>query len=161
MAQQVVERFQVGNGPWRPWVQLLVLGVATGIVYWLLALILTRYVVDPLVCRQLVDAAACSTAPVVSGRIAVVLASLLAVFAMVRTGIARPIIIAVGVGAVLWQLSAWTLGLFWLESLAWSVLLFMAAFGLFGWIAHHDKLAVASTVTVLVVVLMSLGFMFL
>lgn len=152
MAKVIIENTPDSQLVWRSWAQVIGIGAAVGIIYWLVALLIGRFIIEPLTCRDVVEAAACTEASVLAGKISTVLIAIVAIFGMVRVGVARPLIIAVAAAILLWELSASTLGMFWLESLGWSVLLYALAYALFGWIARASSVVVAIVVTLVVVV---------
>jgi len=157
MAQVIITDQQVISTAWATWGRTIVIGAATGIIFWLLTILLARYVVEPLVCRQITDAAMCANATPLAGNIAAVLAGAISIIFMVRTGVARPIIIAVASAALLWQLAAWTEGLFWIEALVWSALLYAGAFALFSWITRYAILWVTVLLSVLIVLIIRIA----
>ncbi len=136
---------------WSTWGRVIGIGAATGLMYWVLTILLNRFVIEPIACRE-AAAAACVAAPAIAGNISTVVVAALAIVAMVRFDVARPIIVAVAAAALLWGLSSWTSGLWWLETLGWSVVLYAIAYALFGWIAREANLVLALIVTVIVVV---------
>jgi len=153
MAQVIIEDQTVLSRTWVTWGRTIALGAALGLIFWIFTVLIGRYVVEPLVCKDLVDAAVCVDAVPVAGKIATILVAVLGVIAMVRVGIARPIIIAVATAALLWNLAGWTQGLFWLESIVWSVLLYALCFALFAWITRHVTLWVTIVVSLLIVLI--------
>ena len=157
MAQVVVTDQQVIAESWAMWVRTVVLGAAIGVVFWVIAVLLARYVIEPLVCRQVIDAAMCTNATPIAGMITTVLVAVAGIVAMVRMGIARPIIVAVATAALLWDLSIWTQGLFWLEAIAWSVILYGLAFALFAWITRYASLLVTIILSVLIVLVIRIA----
>lgn len=152
MAKTIIEDVQLSGYSLRSWVRVVLYGLVVGAVYWLLTLAISKLIVEPLACRQLVDAAACVDAPAVAGRITTVLIAAIAITGMIRLGMARPIIIAVASAVVLWDLTAYVLGLFWLESAVWTVLLYGLCFALFGWIARSTSALIAVILSVVLAV---------
>lgn len=134
------------------WVRTIVLGAAIGLVFWILTVLIGRYVIEPLACGQVVNAALCADPKPLAGNIAAILVAVLGVIAMVRIGAARPIIVAVATAAILWQLGAWMSGLFWLEAIAWSVIIYALAYALFAWITRHALLWVTIVVSLVIVI---------
>jgi hypothetical protein len=67
------------------------------------------YIIEPLVCRDLANAAVCVDSFGVAGNVATVIVAILGVFALVRNLQPRPIIIAVAAAAVLWGLGQYRL----------------------------------------------------
>lgn len=151
MAQQVVAERWVVQQSVLAWVRIIGIGVAAGLLYWVLSTLIGRYVVEPLACRDLVDAAACVDASVTAGRVATVLVALASVFALIRFAVPRPIVVSVASAIVLWSLASFTQGLWWLETLAWVVGMYALTYVLFGWIAKYSNPAVVIIVAVLAV----------
>jgi len=157
MAQVIIEDQSVLSRTWVTWGRTIALGAALGLIFWILTVLLGRYVVEPLVCKDLVDAAVCVDAVPVAGKIATILVAVLGVIAMVRVRIARPIIIAVATAGLLWNLAGWTQGLFWLESIIWSVLLYALCFALFAWITRYVTLWVTIAVSLAIVLIIRIA----
>lgn len=157
MAQVIITDQQVVSTGWAAWGRTIAFGAITGIIFWLLTIIIGRYVVEPLVCRQVIDATMCTNATSLAGNISAILAATLSVVVMVRAGIARPIIVVVATAALLWNLAAWTDGLFWLEALVWSAILYAAAFALFGWITRYVTLWVTLILSFLIVAIIRIA----
>ena len=160
MAKVVVTEQQVIAESWAMWVRTIVLGALLGIIFWVIALLIGHYIVEPLTCRQIVNASLCLNATPLAGKIAAVLVAVIAVFALIRLNAARPIILAVGTAALLWDLSAWTLGLFWLEAIAWSIILYALCFALFAWITRYAALWVTVVVSLLIVIAIRIALVF-
>lgn len=139
--------------PWREWARIVAVGALTGLVAFILTWLLSVYIVEPLTCRQLTDAAACVNSTSLAGNIAAILAATLATVALVRLRTAWPIIIAVGSAALLWDLASITTGLWWLEILGWSVLLYALCYGLFAWISRHSQLLWVVIISLLIVLI--------
>lgn len=129
--------------PWQQWLRTVFIGAGLGVLFWVLTALLSRYVIEPITCQQIVDVAACVDATSRAGMIAAILTGFVAVLVMVRMRIAQPIILAVGTAAILWDLAAWTTGLLWIEAIAWSILLYALCYGLFGWITRVPRLIIA------------------
>jgi len=159
MAQVIIEdQYQtIIRRTWDTWGRTIVLGAVVGLTYWVLTTLIGHYIVEPIACKSVTNAAACSNATPLAGNIAAVLVAALAVIGMVRLGIARPIIIAVGAGALLWDLGGWTLGLFWLEAIAWSVALYAIVFALFGWITRYATLLTSLIISLLIVLIIRIA----
>ncbi len=154
MARVLTDEQTILMRPWQAWLRIVLVGAAVGIVFWILTALLGRYIVEPLTCRELVDAASCVNATSLAGNIAAILSALLAIIALLRMNIAQPVIIAVGSAAVLWSLAGWTNGLFWLESIAWAIVLWGLSFGLFAWITRYSRLIpsiIIATIVVLII----------
>jgi len=157
MAQVIIEDQAVINRTWMTWGRTIAIGAGLGLIFWLLTLLIGRYVVEPLTCRTIVDATMCTDATPLAGKIATILVAVIGVITMVRLRIARPIIITVAAAALLWNLASWTLGLFWLEAIVWSVFLYALCFALFAWITRHVTLWVTIVISLLIVLIIRIS----
>ncbi|RWZ78879.1 MAG: hypothetical protein EOT05_03990 [Candidatus Microsaccharimonas sossegonensis] len=157
MAQVIITDQQAISESWTMWIRTVLLGVVTGSIFWLLSMILTRYIVDPLACGRLFNAAICYDSAPFSGNIAAILAALGGLVSMVLIGAVRPIVIASAAAAVLWNLGTWIDGLFWLEAALWSITLYAGAYALFAWITRHANLLMTGLLSVLVVVIIRIS----
>jgi len=157
VAQVIITDQSTVADHWSMWVRTIIVGAVTGIVFYELTLIIGRYIIDPLVCRQIINAALCTDSTPLAGNISAILVAVVGVVAMVRMNIARPIIIGVASAALLWNLATWTEGLYWTEALVWSAILYAAAYSLFGWIIRHEKLWVTLSVSVLIVLIVRIA----
>lgn len=157
MAQIIITDQQAIAETWTMWVRTIILGAVTGLIFWLLTIIVGRYIVEPWVCQRVFDAALCVDSTPLSGNIAAVLAALIGVISMVRIGAARPLIIAAASAALLWDLAAWTDGLFWLDAIAWSIVLYAGAYALFSWITRYVALWLTVLLCVLIVLIIHIA----
>jgi len=157
--QQVTNAPQV-NHTTRARFYIIGIGLVVGLAYWVTTVLLTRYVVEPLACRDIATAASCVGAIGIAGKIATVLLATLSLLVMIRVSLFRPIIIAVATAVVLWNLSVYTTGLFWAEALAWSIVLYGLSYALFGWIARQMNLVLAIIVAVAVAVMIRIALIF-
>ena len=157
MAQVIITDQQVISTSWREWSRTIGFGAATGLIFWLLTVLLQRYVIDPLVCRQLINATLCANSTPLAGNIAAILTAAIAVVFLVRAQIARPIILAVATAALLWDLALWTNGLFWLEAVVWSVVLYALCYALFAWITRYATLWVTVVLSLLIIVIIRIA----
>ncbi len=157
MAQVIIEDYQVIRSSWVIWVRTILIGLGAGLTFWILMTLIGHYVVEPLACKQVTTAATCTNANPLAGNIATVLVAVIAIIGMVRMRIARPIVIAVATAALLWDLAAWTQGLFWLEAIGWSLLLYGLVFGLFAWISRYATLWVTLVLSLVIVLIVRVG----
>jgi hypothetical protein len=156
MAKVIITDQQVIIESGAMWARTIALGAAVGLIFWILAVLIGRYVVEPIACGATLNAEICLDTKPLSGMIAAVLAAAIGVIAMVRIGAARPIVVAVAAAAILWPLGGWASGLFWLETLGWSVLLYALTYALFAWITRHDRLWLTIVVSLGLVIVVRL-----
>lgn len=158
MAKVVVaETTTVIDRTWSIWLRTLAIGAGLGLVFWIMTILLSNYVIEPLACRELTAAGNCSNAVVLGGNIATILTALVGIAVMVRLNVFRPIILAVATAALLWNLAGMTNGLFWAEALLWSIVLYAATYGLFAWISRYPTLWVSLVISILIVVIIRIA----
>ncbi|OYW86265.1 hypothetical protein B7Z17_00760 [Candidatus Saccharibacteria bacterium 32-49-10] len=159
MAQTVIENNNtVVTRPSWVWLgRVIGFGAGIGLLMWILMMLIGQYVVEPLVCREVTTGSTCASALVTSGKIGTVIAAVLGVLAMTKFHAVRPVVVAISAAAVLWLLPEWIQGMTWYEAIFWAVLLYAAAYGLFGWIAHHISAAVSVVTAIVVTVLIRLA----
>ena len=132
--------------------QIASVGAALGALYWCLTALIERYIIDPIFCRSVSSALTCLNSTSISGDIATILIAAIGITVILRLYMARPLIIAIAVGASLWGLAMWTNGLMWGEAIAWSMLLYGLAYTLFSWIARYTRVIPVLVVMMLIVV---------
>ena len=152
MAKVIQSQQQIVVEPW--WVKgrIVYIGLAMGLLWWILTAIIRQYVVEPIACRDLSTATACVNSIGVSGSIAAVLVAVAGTFLLVRYLQPRPIIIAVATMILLWDLGSMVNGLAWWVTLLWALFFYTASYGLFSMIARIQWLAAALTLAALIVV---------
>ena len=136
MAKVITDERTVVVKPWWARVRIVFIGAALGLIWWILTTLIRIYIVEPIACRDLANAATCVDSFGVAGNIVTVLVAIIGVFALIRTLQPRPIIIAVAAAAVLWGLGHYIAGLAWYEAILWSVALYAATYVLFGLVAR-------------------------
>ncbi len=146
--------------PW--WAQLstLYVGAALGLVWWVLAVILQRYVVEPIACHDLTAASVCTGSFNVAGSIAAVAVAALGAYILVRLWQSRPIIIVAASLVVLWDLGGLLNGLVWWEVLAWAIGLYALVYWLFSLTVRFKNTAMAVATAAIVVIIIRLFVFF-
>jgi len=132
MAKVITDERVVVVKPWWARVRIVFIGAVLGLIWWVLTTLLRVYVIEPIACRDLANAATCVDGSGVAGSIATIIVAIIGAFVLVRTLQPRPIIIAVASAAVLWVLGQYLSGLAWYESLLWAVVLYAVTYVLFG-----------------------------
>lgn len=157
MAQVIVEEPVALSKLWLTWRRTIVAGLIAGILFWVIATLLQNYVVVPLACRDIASASVCMTPAHTAGNLATIIIAIAATFALIKLNAARPIVIALASAAVLWNAFAWVDGLFWLEALAWSAVLYAVTYSLFSWIARYATAWLAVLLSVAIVLLIRIA----
>lgn len=135
MAKVVESKQEVVAKSWWGEYKIIPIAIGVALLWWVLWLVLKRYVLNM---------------PMTAGSVAVVLSTVAATLVLVRSRVARPLIVTLGGAAVLWTLGGILNGLWWLESIGWAVGLFIVSYGLFYLIAHIRKLWLSVVTAVLV-----------
>lgn len=140
-------------------IRLTIIGVVSGVTGWLLYLLLSQYVIEPVFCQSTSTYAVCrngGTIAWVSAHV-VTLAAALAILA--KQAVYRPLLIVLAVFISLWAAHSWLSTFPWYLGLAWQALLFGLAFAIFGWVARASNFIFALVATIAVVVIARLALM--
>ncbi len=152
MAKVIVDEGQVREvSQYYIWWHLALTGAGLGLVYWVMTYLVGHFIIDQLYCGNSVSAITCSNSTSISGNIADILVAAIGLVVMVRMRVFRPIIIAVASAILLWGLAGWTEGLWFLEAIVWSVLLFALCYLMFSWVGRYAR-STAVLIAVLVIV---------
>lgn len=135
------------------WWRIGLIGVGLGIIYCVLTIIIKSYIIDPIFCHSASNASSCLDSIGMSGDMATILVAAIGIAIMLRFVMARPLIVAVASGAVLWGLARWTDGLFWFEIATWSMLLYGLAYTMFSWIARYMRIVPVLIIMTAIVVI--------
>lgn len=133
------------------WFKITLLGAATGLVTWLLSLGIGTFILDPLMCQG--QLSGCSAVPVVAYNIAAVVATVLALGAMIRWLIPRALVVAIASLVALWGVGTFTKDFFWLEAAGWTIVLFALAYTVFSMIVRVRNIAIVIACSLIVVIL--------
>ncbi len=134
--------------------RMAVIGGSLGLLYWLVTLLVSRYIVDPIYCGTSFDANVCSGSIGMSGDIATIIVATVGLGLLVRYSVVRPIIVAVASAFALWSLARWTEGLPWYETLLWSVILYGLSYVLFSWIGRYSRTIIVATSIIVVLIVL-------
>jgi hypothetical protein len=119
--------------------RLGVVGLAIGVITWAIVQILARNVLDPLFCHSSDTESICGGIGWSAEAIGLGLASVGALFLLIRLRVFRPLLVVLFVAIAtygVWQLAS---SLVWYESALWLGLVYALAYMLFVWIASIDR----------------------
>lgn len=122
-------------------------GVVLGLVGYIITYTLERFILASLVCH---GESSCTTANSYAGNIASVLIGIIGVVALVRSGVYRPIIIAIGAAISLWGVSSWLFNAGVVVSLIGAAGLYGIAYLTYGWLVRIRNVALMLIVCALV-----------
>lgn len=151
---EVVDTQSVGSG-YALW-KMALIGVSLGGLFYSLALVLDIYALQALFCNDN-SSDVCSNTLTTAGDISTIIIAVVAIVLMVRLLVAQPLLIAVASAIALWGLASWTAGMFWLEGLAWSALLYTLVYSLFGWVVRHRYAPVLLAVSAISVAILRIA----
>lgn len=134
-------------------IRLLVVGVVTGALGWLLYMAISKYFIVPVFCRSADAFAICNNGGTIAWIAAHLIVAVGAVAVLARMGVYRPLLVAIAVIASLWSAHAWLGVMPWWMGMVWQAGLFGLAFALFGWLARATNLIFVVVLTVILVVL--------
>ena len=125
-----------------------VVGLAVGAGTWLLSLLLQSVFVEPVFCRSADSFGACANGGTISIVIALAVMNILGLFALIRLGIYRPLLIVIVSLLTLAGIHSWLGGFSWYEASLWYALLFGLTYTLYAWIARLNSFLLALIVMV-------------
>lgn len=135
------------------WVQIVLLGMALGVVVWALTWLFGQFIIEPLLCRESATQA-CGRTTEVAGNLAAVAGAMIGLGALIRLRVLRPLLAVVASLVVLWGLALWTAGMHWAEAAAWSAGLYALSYTLFVWLARFRRIGLV-LITLIVIVLIA------
>lgn len=135
-------------------IRVALLGVILGAVAWLLTLLFSKFVLDPIFCGNEATTGTCLNSNVIAGNTALILTAVAGVLGLVRLGVYRPMLVAIAVVIALWGISGWVDGLAWYEGFMWTIALYAASFVTFSWLVRPRVFLVA---IILVLVMLALA----
>jgi len=138
----LMERRQFGR--------ILLLGAISGLIVWGLSFLLDRYVYQTILCQS--GASDCSASDQYSMITASIIAGVLTLLALVRSGVFRPLLVVLAVVVSLWSLveTLWTAE--WYYAAICSVVLYALAYGAYSWIARIRSFWIALGISIVLMV---------
>lgn len=135
----------------RQFVWVVVAGAAVGVAAWLFGRVLSAWLFTPLFCRT--GSSICSQAPQYANVGALILATGLGVFLLVRAQVYRPLLIGLAAALTLWGVLDMVHPLAWYQGMFIMALLFALAYGAFTWLARIRAFLVAVIISVVVLII--------
>lgn len=134
-------------------VRIAILGAVLGLIAWGVSALVANYVIDPLFCKvEGGNFSVCSQGGLLASNIASLLVGGLAVIALLRLGVFRPLLISLAVVITLWGIGPWMGALPWYVSLTWTILLYAVAYVAFSWLARIRVFWIALLAMTIVVI---------
>lgn len=135
----------------RQFLWVILAGAAVGVAAWLFGQILSAWLFTPLFCRT--GSSICSQAPQYADVGALILATGLGVFLLVRAQVYRPLLIGLGAALTLWGLLDIVHPLAWYQGMFIMALLFALAYSAFTWLARIRAFLIAVIICVVVLII--------
>lgn len=139
--------------PVRTVMQIFILGAVLGLIAWIISAVVANYVISPLFCKA--DGgnfSVCAQGGLLASNIASLIAGGLAVVALLRLGVFRPLLISLAAVISLWGIGPWMGALPWYESLVWTMLLYAVAYLAFSWLSRIRVFWMALLASIIVIV---------
>ena len=153
MVKQVVVEERVVGESLRSVGSALAVGAGVGFGGWLLALAVKYGLINAVFCRSADVSSVCQNSDSIAWGVAFVAVSLLGMFALVRSGVFRPLLVVIASVVSLWMIGLWFFGAAWWVGLLWSAILFALAYALFAWLASLSRFTVSLVLIIVTVVL--------
>lgn len=132
--------------------QVALLGAGLGLFSWVVTMLVRQIIFVPLFCGDPANGA-CVEATGGAGVVALIITAIVGLLGLVRLAIYRPLLVSLATAISLWSLGSWISGMFWLEAIAWSVILYALSYVLFTWLVRPRSFVLAVGLTVAVVLL--------
>lgn len=140
--------------------RVITLGVSAGLLTWLMAFVMDKYLLTPIICADPTSATSiCLNSTVVSANIAAVLVGIMTVPMLAMIHMKRALIVVVAAVASLWSVAAWMAGP-WYMSLLWTIVAYAAVYAALSWINRLRGDLAAILFLIIFAVLARLVFIF-
>lgn len=139
--------------PQRTLIRPLIVGAGVGLLGYLLTLAIKFLFIENVFCRSADTQSICADGWNISWIAAHILVGLGSIFALVRAGVFRPLLVVIAAFVALWGVGAWIVPLAWPLALFWEVVLFGVAYALFAWLASITRFIFSFILIVAAVIL--------
>jgi len=121
--------------------RIALIGATLGVMNWLLTAFIGNFV-NPLT---------------TAGNVSIIITTTIGIVVMVRLNMIRPLIVALAAAVSLWGLASLVGGLWWVEALAWNILLYMLAYLIFSWLCRYAKVVPVFFSVIMIVILVRIA----
>lgn len=132
---------------------IAIVGALVGIATWLLSMLISSAVIEPLFCRSTETFSVCNNGGNISFSIAAVAAHIAGLFALVRTGTYRPLLVVLASVVTLWGLQVWLGNLAWFEATLFYAFVVAVSYALYAWLARIVSFGMSLAVILVVIIL--------
>ncbi len=137
---------------WKDELSALATGAITGVVTWVVAYALNKYVIGTIACRTGSSIISCGDAGVVSAALALIVASIVGLTLLVRQRIFRPLLVVLAAAISLWGIDGSWLNEQSILNFLLTVLLMAVVYLVFGWFTKLRQFWIAAVISVVLVI---------
>ena len=138
----------------KTYLQVAVAGLVLGLFAWVVTLVVSHFIIDPLFCTtDGPNFSVCTQGGVLASNLATIASGLLGLLALVKLGVYRPLLIVIASAIVLWGLGTWIGAMDWYWALIWSGLLYAISYVAFAWLTRIRVFWIALAAVVVLVIL--------
>ena len=134
-------------------VSIAIIGALVGITTWLLSMLLQSAVIEPLFCRSADAFSACNNGGSIAFSTAAVLAHIAGLYALVRIGTYRPLLVVLATIVTLWGIQVWLGTLTWFEAALTYGFVVAVAYALYAWLSRIVTFWLAAVIILVAIVL--------
>lgn len=134
-------------------VKVLLTGIVVGLLIALISEAIARYLISPLFCNSTDNFSVCANGGNVAFYAATVIVNMIAVAALVRFGVFRPLLVALGAAAILWGLKSYLSGVMFVEYAFWMALLYGLTYTLLFWVLRVRNFIIALVLVIALVII--------
>ena len=145
----------------RQFLGVILIGLAAGLIVWLLQIVLTNYIFSPILCRD-GQSSNCGSVENYSIIVASVIGASISLLALVRLNVYRPLLVVLASLISLWGMYALIYdkaNSLWVISLILFVIIYACTYGLFAWLARIKSLIISVVLIALAVLIIRLTLM--
>lgn len=135
----------------RTFARLALVGVAVGVLTWLVAAGINRFILVPMFCGNVANAALCTQGTTIAAAMSGVLVGIMTVPVLAMLGVRRPLLVVTAAFVALWQLNVWSMAP--LQAVLWSAIAYALMYLALLWINRIRGNVAAIVMMALVVVL--------
>ena len=137
---------------------IAIVGALVGIATWLLSMLFQATIVEPLFCRSADAFTTCNNGGSIAFSAAAIIAHIGGLYALVRIGTYRPLLVVLATIVTLWGIQVWLGTLVWFEATVAYGFVVAIAYALYAWLARIVTFWL-SAVFILVVIILARVFL--
>jgi hypothetical protein len=131
---------------------IIFLGAIIGALVMGLQVLLKDFFVEPVLCQSIDAFSMCANGGSIAMNAATVIIAVIGTIGLVRMSVYRPLLITMAAAASLWGANSWLGGMTWYEMLAWLIVLYAVAYGVYAWVLRIYNFPVAFALVIALVI---------